>query len=188
MSQSQDLETLFADVLASHEGGNSKLPPVEKWNPELSGDIDIRIARSGEWYHEGDLIRREALVRVFSSILKREGDDYFLVTPVEKWRIRVDDVPFQIVSLEVLEREQQQALVFTTSTGDQVVAGPRHPLRVEIDTATGEPSPYVLVRNGMEGLIARPVFYQLAELATRGEDEKKAVHGVYSLGCFFALE
>lgn len=187
-SKQQDLESLFADVIANQADESPKLPPVDKWNPPLSGDIDIRIARDGQWYHEGDLIQRQGLIGVFSSILKREGDDYFLVTPVEKWRIRVDDVPFHIVSLEVLEREGQQALAFKTATGEHFVAGQQHPLRVEIDRESAEPSPYVMVRNGMEGLISRPVFYQLAELASVGENTEKAVHGVYSLGCFFALE
>ena len=120
--------------------------------------------------------------------MKREGDDYFLVTPVEKWRITVEDVPFQVIAVERLERNGEQALQFTTSTGDKVMAGPDHPLRGDIDPGTGEPSPYLLIRKNMEGLLARPVFYQITDYATNGPDTKKAVHGVYSLGHFFPLE
>jgi hypothetical protein len=150
----------------------SYLPPVDQWNPELSGFIDIRIATDGTWYHEGDAIQRLSLVKLFSSILKREGDEYFLVTPIEKWQIRVDEVPFVAVILEVVgEGSSNQALVFTCISGDTVIAGKNNPIRVEIDERTGEPSPYILLRRNIEAKICRPVYYQLAELAeTTGED------------------
>lgn len=185
---SDRLEQIFRDLIAEQDQRADQLPPVDKWNPPLSGDMDLRITRSGEWIHEGDPIRRPQLVNLFASILKREGDDYFLVTPVEKWRITVEDVPFQVIAVERLERNGEQALQFTTSTGDKVMAGPDHPLRVDIDPGTGEPSPYLLIRKNMEGLLARPVFYQITDYATNGRDTKKAVHGVYSLGHFFPLE
>lgn len=186
--QSREIDGLFADLLDQQSTSGKGLPPVDKWNPPLSGALDIRIARSGEWFHEGDLIRREALVKLFSGILKREGDNYFLVSPVEKWQIQVEDVPFHVVGVESVLRDGQQALLFHTATGDQVVAGAGHPIRVDVNPVSGEPSPYLLIRNNMEGLISRPVFYQLAQLATVAENKEKAVHGVYSLGCFFALE
>lgn len=143
----------------------NKLPPVENWNPSLSGEIDIVIKRDGRWFHEGGEIKRHKLVRLFSTILKKEGDDYFLVTPVEKWKISVEDVPFQVVALQVAEKDNQQALLFTTSTEDRVVLSAQHPLRVDVDPQTGEPSPYILVRNGMEGRLNRNTYYQLVEMA-----------------------
>jgi hypothetical protein len=189
---SKSLEDIFADVIDRQQADQGGLPPVADWDPPKSGDIDIRIARDGTWYHEGKPIHRDSLVRLFSSILKREGDDYFLVTPVEKWQIQVDDVPFHMRHLDVLNRNGNQALVFEAATGDRVTAGPANPIRVRIDPETGEPSPYIRVRDGMEGLIARNVFYELAEIAERdsppGTDKEKAVHGVYSLGEFFPLE
>lgn len=180
----------FSKIIEELEGvppEANKLPPVEKWDPPLSGDIDIRITGAGQWFHEGDEIRREALVKLFSSVLKKEGEEYFLVTPVEKWRIQVDDVPFLVSRVERVESEGQPVLVFYTSVGDRVIAGPDNPLRVAVDDS-GEPRPYLLIRGGMEGLLARPVFYQLVNFAEPAPDEKKAVHGVYSLGEFFPLE
>jgi uncharacterized protein len=180
------LEDLIKQIQADYPDKSPSLPPVDKWNPPLSGDMDLVIRRNGDWVHEGTVIARHELVRLFSSILKKEGDDYFLVTPVEKWRIQVEDVPFHVTTLEVVEKEGLQVLIFTTSTGDRVIAGPDNPLRVET-SESGEPSPYILVRNGMEGLISRPVYYELAELAVT-ESEEKAAHGVYSLGEFYPLQ
>lgn len=191
----KNLDQLFADINKEIAKDQQKLPPVMAWNPPLSGDIDIVITRSGQWLHEGTVIARKELVKVFSSILKREGDDYFLVTPVEKWRIRVEDAPFYVVKLEPVVRDGVQFLVFTTATDEQIVAGPEHPIRVVSDNR-GEPSPYLCIRQGMEGLLSRPVFYQLVELAVaegggkrEGEDKTPgAVRGVYSAGVFFPLE
>ena len=163
------------------------LPPVEKWNPPLSGDIDIRITRQGTWFHEGGEIKRQPLVTLFSSILKRENDDYFLVTPEEKWRIAVDDVPFFFTELRVEHKGDTQALVFSSSTGDLVIADQAHPLRVVVDGASGEPSPYVLLRGGMEGLLSRSVYYQLADICETRQEGGQEVLGVSSMGCFFSL-
>lgn len=186
--------TSFDDFIESLQknidNGVQRLPPVEKWHPDLSGDMDILIKRNGDWVHEGTVIQRHTLVKLFSSILKKEGDEYFLVTPVEKWRIQVEDVPFQVTSVEVKKEAARQALVFSTSVGDTVIAGPEHPLRV-VTSASGEPAPYLMIRQGMEGLIARSVFYELADIAeleTAAEDKKKAVPGVYSLGEFYPLQ
>jgi hypothetical protein len=181
------LDQIHAEILAETRKDTAKVSPVESWNPALSGDMDLRITREGQWIHQGDPIRREALVKVFSSILKKEGDDYFLVTPVEKWRIQVEDAPFSVVKVEVMQRDGVQVLVFSTSVGDKVAAGPDHPLRVVVN-AKGEPSPYLAIRGGMEGLINRPVFYELVGLAEPGPEKNKAVQGVYSLGVFFPLE
>lgn len=160
--------------------------PVAQWNPPLSGEIDIRIAADGRWYHEGEEIRREGLIRLFASLLRREGSDYFLVTPAEKWRIRVDDVPFLVVRMEPLRGESGQALVFWSNVGDRVVAGPEHPLRV-VWAGESEVRPYLLVRDGLEGRLARPVYYQLAELAEPGPPGREREFGVYSQGVFFPL-
>lgn len=159
------------------------LPPVEKWHPAHCGDIDIRIARDGTWYHQGSPIGRKELVRLFSTILRRDPDGYVLVTPAEKMRIVVEDVPFLAVLLDVEGEGRDRRLVFTTNVGDIAVAGPDNPIRVETDPVTQEPSPYVHVRKGMEARIARSVFYQLADLAVPQGD----VLGVWSGGVFFPL-
>ena len=161
-----------------------RLPPVETWNPAHCGDIAIRIARDGTWYHEGSPIGRKELVRLFSTILRRDGDDYVLVTPAEKMRIVVEDVPFLAVLMDAEGEGRGQTLRFTTNVGDEVVAGPHDPIRVETDPATGEPAPYVHVRKGLEARIARPVFYQLVDLAELDGD---GFLGVWSGGAFFRL-
>lgn len=173
-------EGLAASVSAVQERG---LPPVEKWNPPLSGDLDMRIARDGTWFHEGTPINREGLVRLFSTILKREGDDYFLVTPVEKWRIEVEDAPFVAVDFEAEGVGEAQSLVFETNVGDRVVAGTDTPIRVERDDETGEPSPYVMVRDGLEALIDRKSFYRLVEIG----EERDGWFGLWSDGVFFKV-
>ncbi len=142
------------------------LPPVHLWNPAHCGDIDIVIRKSGLWVHEGAPIGREALVRLFSTILRKDPDGFHLVTPVEKMRITVEDAPFVAVRVDLVrDSAGRPVLRFLTNVGDEVDAGPDNPIRVEIDPDTGEPRPYVHVRRGLEALIARPVFYELVELA-----------------------
>jgi uncharacterized protein len=161
------------DALSSQLESQPKsraLPPVEKWNPPLSGDIDIVIRRDGTWLHEGTPILRKELVRLFSTILKREGDDYFLVTPVEKWRIQVEDVPLHAVALRETIVDGLPALEFETLTDDRVIADVQHPLRVDVDPESGEPSPYIRVRANLDAVIARSVFYQLVD---RAEEETR---------------
>ena len=131
---------------AAQEAGTKGPPPVHLWNPDFCGDLDMRIARDGTWFYLGTPIGRPALVKLFSSILKREGDAYFLVTPVEKVGITVDDAPFVAVDFDVVDG----GLSFVTNVEDRVTAGPDHPIRVERDPATGEPSPYVLIRRNLE--------------------------------------
>ncbi len=157
-----------------------KLPPVDLWNPAHCGDSEMRIARDGTWYHQGSPIGRPAMVRLFSTILRREPDGgYVLVTPVEKLDIEVEDAPFVAVEMKA----EGKALVFRLNTGDLVAAGPDHPLRFEAH-AEG-PRPYLHVRGGLEALIARPVYYELANLAIASDAEPA---GVSSNGAFFALE
>lgn len=162
------------------------LPPLEKWNPDFCGDIPMRIAQDGRWYYQGGEIKRPAMVKMFSRILWKEDDRYFLKTPVEKVGIQVDDVPFQVISVERID--QTDALLrFKTSTGEVVDAGLEHPIRVVTDAQTGEPSPYLLIRQGMEGRIQRSVFYQLAEWAALEESEQGNAWIVLSQGERFSL-
>lgn len=163
------------------------LPPVHLWNPPFCGDIDMRIARDGTWYYLGTPIGRKPMVKLFSSIIRRDGDDYFLVTPVEKCGIRVDDAPFVAVTLSVEGQGEAQRLRFTSNVEDEFVAGPEHPIRVDIDPQTQEPAPYVLVRSNLEALIHRNVFYQLVELAVPRLIDGQEWLGVWSGGEFFAI-
>lgn len=154
------------------------LPPVDKWNPTHCGHSQMRIARDGTWFHEGSPIGRPAMVRLFSTILRREPDGGFvLVTPVEKLDIEVEDAPFVAVEVKSEGEGERRSLAFRLNTGDLVVAGPEHPLRLET-------RPYLTVRAGLEALIARPVYYELAEIAL---GEGAAAPGLWSGGAFFAL-
>jgi hypothetical protein len=178
-----DLATLsLADIARLAE--ENRLPPVERWNPTHCGDSEMRIARDGTWFHQGSPIGRQAMVRLFSTILRREPDGgYVLVTPVEKLDIAVEDAPFQAVEVKIEGEGQDVTLIFRLNTGDLVTAGGDHPLRFE-STEDG-PRPYLHVRGGLEALIARPVYYELATLALAGDDLPA---GVWSAGTFFALE
>lgn len=163
------------------------LPPVHLWNPDFCGDIDMRIARDGTWYYLGTPIGRKPMVKLFSTIIRRDGDDYFLVTPVEKVGITVDDAPFVAVSVEVSGDGEGQVLCFVTNVEDEVEAGAEHPIRVETDPVTQEPAPYVHVRTNLEALIHRNVFYQLVELAVVREIDGRNWLGVWSGGQFFPI-
>ncbi|OEC46009.1 proteophosphoglycan precursor [Pseudomonas sp. 1D4] len=174
------------DLLAQLPKGKG-LPPVHLWNPDFCGDIDMRIARDGTWYYLGSPIGRKPMVRLFSSIIRRDGDDYFLVTPVEKVGITVEDAPFVAVSVEVGGEGERQVLRFVTHVEDEVEAGAEHPIRVVIDPLTQEPSPYVHVRANLEALIHRNVFYQLVELAVVREIDGRRWLGVWSGGEFFPI-
>jgi hypothetical protein len=161
-----------------------KLPPVEQWNPSHCGDSAMRIARDGTWYHEGGPIGRPAMVRLFSSILRREADgNYVLVTPVEKLDIVVEDAPFVAVELKSEGEGRDRNLAFRLNTGDLVLAGPDHRLRLE--TREDGPHPYLEVRAGLEARLSRPVYYELAEIALV---EGAQPPGLWSKGAFFALE
>ena len=165
-----------------------KLPPVEKWTPAHCGEIDIRIGRDGSWFHQGTPIGRPELVRLFSTILRKEADAFYLVTPAEKMRIRVDDAPFMAVLLEVGGAGRDQRLQFTTNVGDAVIADGEHCIRVEFARETEEPAPYLHVRSGLEARINRSVFYQMADIAVPGEGNLADRLGVWSEGRFFPLE
>lgn len=163
---------------------DKKLPPVDQWNPAHCGDSSMRIARDGTWFHEGSPIGRPAMVRLFSTILRREPDGrHVLVTPVEKLDIEVDDAAFVAVELKSEGEGRARRLAFRLGTGDMVVAGPEHPLRIAL--RPDGPHPYLAVRAGLEASIARPVYYELAELALA---ESADPVGLWSDGAFFLLE
>ena len=168
---------------AAKVAGERGLPPVHLWHPAHCGEIDIRIRKDGVWFHEGTPIGREALVRLFSTVLRLDSDGYHLVTPVEKMRITVEDAPFIAVRVD----REGDVLKFLTNVGDVVEAGPDNIIRVETDPETGEPRPYLHVRRGLEALIARPVFYELAEMAQPRDTEGGSVFGVSSNGAWFPI-
>lgn len=160
--------------------------PVHLWNPPFCGDIDMRISRDGSWFHEGKPIRREAMVKLFSSILKREGDRFFLVTPVEKVGIQVEDCPFVAVDFQLLDPGPQQRLQFVTNIGEQIILDAEHPLRVDVGEG-GEPHPVIEVRSGLEALLTRALFYRLVEAAEERQREDVTTLGVRSAGELFLL-
>ncbi len=171
-------------------------PPLHLWNPPFCGDIDIRIARDGTWFYLGTPIGRAPLVKLFSSILKREGDAYFLVTPVEKVGIRVDDAPLLATDFTATGTGRDQILHFTTKTEDEVDADAAHPLTFHI-SATGEPTPYLHVRAGLNALIDRKSFYRLVELGCHEPPFNDSLDtaqpgeswfGLWSHGQFFPIQ
>lgn len=186
MSKKNNPLEAISDQLGNTQASKG-MPPVDQWNPPLSGDLDMQIRRDGSWWYQGTPIERPALVKLFASILKREGDEYYLVTPVEKWRIRVDDAPLLAVSLRERTLDGQVALEFETLTGDVVIADEMHPIRVDVDATSGEPSPYIRVRRNLDALIQRSVFYQLVELAKPRETDAGTELVVESAGQFFSL-
>lgn len=163
------------------------LPPVHLWNPDFCGDIDMRIARDGTWYYLGTPIGRRSLVKLFSSIIRKDGDDYFLVTPVEKVGIRVDDAPFVAIDFNVIGKGKSQNITFTTQVDDQVLAGKSNPIHVKKDSKTGEPSPYILIRTNLVALIDRKSFYRLVDLAVQEKYKGEDWFGVWSDGVFFPI-
>lgn len=173
-------ESLAASAKAAGKKGP---PPVEAWNPPFCGDLDMRIARDGTWFYLGTPIGRHELVKLFSSIIRKDGDDYFLVTPVEKVGITVDDAPFVAVDFE----RDGDGLRFVTNVEDEVIAGPDHPIRVERDASTGEPSPYVNIRRNLEALIDRKSFYRLVEIGEHAAHEGESWFGLRSQGLFFPI-
>lgn len=172
---------------AAKAAGKKGLPPVHLWDPEFCGDLDMRIARGGTWWYLGTPMGRKELVKLFSSILRKDGDDYFLVTPVEKVGITVDDAPFVAVDFEVTGEGRSQVLTFETHVEDFASAGPEHPIRVVRDPDTGEPSPYVLIRDNLEALIDRKSFYRLVEIGSHEERDSESWFGVWSGGQFFPI-
>jgi len=177
------------DGIASHarrEGGK-RPAPVQLWNPPFCGDLDMRIATDGTWFYLKTPIGRPALVKLFASVLKREGDRYFLVTPVEKCGITVDDAPFLAVEMRVLDRPGGRVLNFRTNVDDWVACGPDHALRFEPEPDTGGLKPYLHVRHDLWAKVTRALFYDLVELGEEREIAGERMFGVASGGEFFAM-
>ena len=178
-----DLKSLQQSI----EQLGAKIPPVEKWDPPLSGDMDMMIDRDGRWFHEGGEIKRQPLVKLFSSILKKEGEDYFLVTPVEKWRIRVSLAPLMVVAIESKIIDEQQVLVFTTSVDDQILLDDQHPIRLVNSPDFDETIPLVRVRHNLEAAIHRNQFYELVNHYAEPDAQDPKAMVVESCGSTFVL-
>lgn len=175
-----DANALAAAIAAGNGAGARQ--------PFFCGDIDMRIARDGTWYYLGSPIGRKPLVKLFASVLRREADgDYYLRTPVEICRIKVDDAPFVAVDVDAEGSGADRRLVFRTNIDDTVTADVEHPIRVAFDPETKEPSPYVMLRDGLEALIARPVYYRLVAMGEERPCAGGAELGVWSAGRYFVL-
>lgn len=178
-----ELEQILAEIKAGEAGSAAK----RDWNPHYRGEIAIRIAADGSWFHEQRRFQRDSLVKLFASILRREDEEYFLVTPTEKLRIEVEDAPFIATLVESVKDDGTQAIVFTTNVGDRIVVNREHPIRVEIDAESRTPRPYVQVREGLDALISRSAFYDLINLAQEKERDGTGYLSVTSLGHEFEL-
>lgn len=176
------LESLIAAV-----GKERKAPPVHLWNPPFCGDLDMRIAGDGTWFYLGTPIGRPALVRLFASVLKREEDQYFLVTPVEKVGIRVDDAPFHAVEMAADGESAQRTLTFRTNVDDLVRCDADHALRFEAEEGTGGLRPYLHVRSGLWARVTRALFFDLVEMGETRHVDGKELFGIASAGEFFPM-
>ena len=180
----KDPMSLLEDI--KNDSLQQDLPPVDDWHPEHCGDSEICIRRDGTWTHQGDLFKREKLVKMFSRIIRLDNDGkYYLVTPVEKMLLAVEDVPFLVVGFDIVVNEGVQKVVFETSLGDQVVVDAEHP--VTVLTANDEPAPYVVVRKNLKARIARSVFYQLIDVAVSEQQGAENVLFLESSGERFEL-
>jgi uncharacterized protein len=167
--------------------GTRGLPPVDLWDPPYCGEIDMRIASDGTWFYQKTPIGRPAFVKLFASVLKREGDRYFLVTPVEKCGITVEDAPFLATEMKMETSPSGRVLRFVTNVGDEVPCGPDHPLRFEPETGTGGLKPYLLVRRNLWAKVTRALFYDLVELGEERSIEGVRLYGLVSQGQFFPM-
>jgi hypothetical protein len=174
-------------VTAARQASANARPPIHLWNPPDCGEIDMRIAADGTWFYQGTPIGRPALVRLFASVLRREGDRYYLVTPVEKVAIRVDDAPFQAVDMRVERNDGGQALHFRTNVDDWVACGPDHGLRFEPQATAGGLQPYLHIRGGLWARLTRSVFYDLVDLGEERVLEGRRMFGVSSQQSFFPM-
>jgi len=175
-------------ALIGRAGAARRRAPVERWEPAYCADLDLRIAADGTWFHDGSPIRREPLVRLFASVLRREPDGrHVLVTPAEKVGIVVEDAPFLAVEMHAAAAGAERVLTFRTNVGDVVAAGPEHPLRFAVDADTGGLKPYILVRGRLEARATRAVAQELAALAEVAPGDGGAWYGVWSGGAFFPI-
>ncbi|NNE40454.1 MAG: DUF1285 domain-containing protein [Marinicaulis sp.] len=176
------------NYLVELEGmANDRLPPVQSWNPERTGEIDIVIKRDGSWLHDGAPIKRARLARLFSRILRKDGDAHFLVTPYEKLKIVVEDAPFVAVLLRAEGAGHEQKLVFTTNLGDVVLAGAEHAIMMREVDGNPHTIPYIDVRDGLLARINRTVYYELVALSEKEDTDASVVYTVRSNGETFVL-
>jgi hypothetical protein len=178
-----ELDTILADI----KTGEAISAARRDWNPHYQGEIDIRIAADGSWFHQQRRFQRDSMVKLFAGILRREDEEYFLVTPAEKLRIEVEDAPFIATLVESVEADGQRAIVFTTNIGERIVADHEHAIRVEIDADSNTPRPYIHVRDGLDALISRSAFFDLLNLAQQTERDGAGYLSVTSLGEEFEL-
>lgn len=172
----------------SAASGDKGLPPIDQWHPELSGDIDIRIARNGLWIYRGDPMEREAIPRLFSTILRREADgEHYLVTPVEKWRVVVDDAPLLAHTLEVAGEGREQEVSVVTNMGERIAISADHPFTVGRYPDSDQPRPVVAVRHGLEARLVTAAFYDLANYVEEVERDGLSTLGFWSMGHFFPV-
>lgn len=183
-----DLAALIARAAADTNAGAHGLPPIERWNPPFCGDIDMEIRADGTWFYMGTPIGRQPLVRLFSTVLRKDDDGRtYLVTPVEKVGIRVEDAPFLAVEMAVSGEGENQKLTFRTNVGDISEAGPEHRLRFEISGENQELKPYLHIRGNLEALVSRPVMYDLVDLGETAKIDGVAMFCVRSSGTLFSI-
>jgi hypothetical protein len=183
-----DLAALIARAAADANDPSRGLPPVDRWNPPFCGDIDMEIRSDGTWFYMGTPIGRQPLVRLFSTVLRKEPDGRtYLVTPVEKVAIRVEDAPFVAVEMAVTGDGEARKLTFRTNVGDVAEAGPEHPLRFVIAGENQELKPYLHIRGRLEALVSRPVMYDLVDLGEEAEIDGRRMFAVRSAGMFFPI-
>lgn len=178
-----ELDQLLSDI----EATESTTLARKNWRPKHLGSIDIRIAADGTWYHEGRMFQRPGLTKLFSTVLSKEDNDYFLLTPAEKLSIQVDDAPFVATMVEQVDDGENQALVFTTNLGERIVADQQHAIQVDIDSDSNQPRPYIHVRDGLEALIGRNAFFELVNMANTQQRDGKLYFTVASMGTKFIL-
>ncbi len=174
-------------ILASIKSDEATQATRREWQPSTEGAIDIRIAVDGSWHHQGRRFQRESLIKLFAGILRREQDSYYLVTPAEKLRIEVEDAPFLATLVEQIDADGTTAIVFTTNIGERILLDQAHPLRVDIDANTGQPRPYLYIRDGLEALISRSAFYDLLNFADETQRDGAAYLSISSMGQLFEL-
>ena len=178
-----ELDQILADI----QSVQATQAVRRRWNPAHGGRIDIRITADGSWHHEGRRIQRDALVKLFAGILRREADVYCLVTPAEKLIIEVDDAPFVATLVERIDENGEASIVFTTNIGERIIVDDEHALRIDIDAKSQQPRPYVALRDGLEALISRSAFYDLLNLAEEKQRDGSTYLAITSMGKEFEL-
>ena len=187
-SQSSPSDFSLGDLMKALEDTEDGQRPVENWHPENCGEMDMVIKADGSWWHEGSRITRRGLIDLFASILRKDEDGKtYLVTPVEKIQITVERGHFIAVRVDIEGEGENQRVFFTTNLDEVVEAGAAHPIRVETDTETLEPAPFVTVRGRLEAALNRPVFYELVESAVERDTPRGKQLGIWASGIFFPL-